>query len=62
MKIVMSRENVGKVIEEDKFSCFVQGKGVGSNSTLCQFCRCWLHEICSVITGKVQSLASFNVR
>ena len=44
----------GKVTKEDKFPCTVCRKGVGSNSTLCQFCRCRVHKRCSCVRGKLK--------
>ena len=41
------------------FSWAVCRQGVGSNSILCQFCRCLLYKRCSGIRGKRRSL---NVR
>ena len=37
-------ENGGKVTIEGKFLCAVYKKGVGINSILCQFCRCWAYK------------------
>ena len=47
-KMMISCENVGtgKVALEGKFPCAVYRKGVGSNSILCQFCRCLVDKRC----------------
>ena len=41
---MISGENGGKITVEGKFPGVVCRKGVGSNSILCQFCRCWVHK------------------
>ena len=43
-----------KVTEGGKFPCDVCRNGVGSNSILCQFCRCWVHKRYSGIGGKLK--------
>ena len=53
-KTITSSENAEKVTEEGKFPCVVCRKDVGSNSILCQFCRCWLGNKCSDIRGKLK--------
>ena len=45
----LSIENAGKVTIEGKFPCAVCRKGIGSNSILCQFCKCRVHKRCSGI-------------
>ena len=52
-KTMINSENAGKVTVEGKFPCAVCRKGVGSNSSLCQFCRCWVHKGCGVIRAKL---------
>ena len=42
-KMKINSENAGQVTVEDKFPYAVCRKGVGSNSILSQFCRCWKH-------------------
>ena len=44
-KMMISSENAGNAT----IACAVCRKGVGSNFTLCQFCRHWVHERCSGI-------------
>ena len=39
-KMIISSENPGKITIEATFPCAVCRKGVGSNSIICQFCRC----------------------
>ena len=60
-KIMISSENDGMVKTEDKFSCAVYRKGVGSNSILCQFCRWWVYKRCSGIRDKLKRIVSLNV-
>ena len=42
-KMMISCENAGKVTVEGKFLCVFCRKGLGSNSILCQSCRCWVN-------------------
>ena len=35
-------------------------KGVGSNTILCCFCRCWKHKRCSGIRGKLEEDCKFK--
>ena len=51
---MISCQNVGKATMERKFSCAVCRKGVGINSIICQFCRCWVHKRCSGVRGKLK--------
>ena len=60
-KIMISSENDGMVKTEDKFSCAVYRKGVGSNSILCQFCRWWVYKRCSGIRDKLKRMVCLNV-
>ena len=59
----LSIENAGKVTIEGKFPCAVCRKGIGSNSILCQFCKCRVHKRCSGIriTPPPLEIASLNV-
>ena len=52
--MMISSEDAGKVTEKGKLPSVVYRKGVGSNSIFCQFCRCWVHKICSSIRGKLK--------
>ena len=49
-KMMISNENAGKVTIEGKFSYSVCRKDVGSNSILCQFCKCLVHKRCKGIS------------
>ena len=54
---MMISENAGKDTIEGIFLCAVCRKGVGINSTLCQFCSCWVH---SGIRGKLKEDSKFT--
>ena len=58
--MMISGENAGKVTIKGKFLCAVCRKDVGSNSILCQFCRCWVHKRCSGIRGKLKVDSKFK--
>ena len=45
---------------EGKFPCATCRKRVGINSVLCQFSRCWVHERCSGIRGKLKEDGKFK--
>ena len=53
---------VKKVTIEGRFPCAVCRNGVESNSTLCQFCRCWVHKRCSGIRGKLKEDSKGRVK
>ena len=59
-KIMINSESARKVKIESKFPCTVCRKGVGRNSILSQFCRCWLHKRCSGIRGKLKEDSKFK--
>ena len=40
--MMTSSENAGKATIEGKFPCVVCRNGAGSNSLLCQCCKCWV--------------------
>ena len=52
-KKIISSENGGKNAIEAKFPCVICRNNVGSNSRICQFCRCWVHGRSSGIRGKL---------
>ena len=52
--MIISSKNTKKVAEESKLFCAIFRNAVGSNSTLCQFCTCWVHERCNGIRHKVE--------
>ena len=58
--MMSSDDNAGKVTEEGKFPCVVCRKIVGSNSILCQFCRCWVNMKHSCIRGKLKENSKLN--
>ena len=51
-----------KILERlrKKPSLSVCSKGVGSNSSSGQFCRCWMHKECSGIRGKPKHDSEFK--
>lgn len=60
--MIISSKNTKKVAEESKLFCAIFRNAVGSNSTLCQFCTCWVHERCNGIRHKVEKMAYLNER
>ena len=56
----INSENNGKVTEEGKFLSAACRKGLGSNSILCQFCRCWEHKRCSDVRGALKEDGKFK--
>ena len=58
-KMMLSSETTGKATMKGKFPSAVCRKGVGSNFTLCQFCRCSVHKRCSSIRGKLREDGKF---
>ena len=58
--MLISSENAAKVTGEGKFPCAVCKNRVGSNSILCQFCRCWVHKRCRDIRGKLKENDTFT--
>ena len=58
---MISNENAGgNITMEGKLPCVVCKKGAHINSILCQFCRCWVHQRCSGITGKLKEDNKFK--
>ena len=55
-KIMISRENAGKVKREGFLVLF----GIDSCSILSRFCRCWVHKRCSGIRGKLEEDTKFK--
>ena len=58
--MIISSENAGKVTTQGKFPCAVCRKGLGSNSILSTFCRCWLHKRCSGIRDKLKEDSKYK--
>ena len=58
-KKMISSEN-GQKVAENKFPCAISRKGVGSNSILWPFCRCWVHKRYSGTRGKLKVNSKFN--
>ena len=48
-KKVVSCEKEGQVRKEGKFPCAVYRKGACNSSVMCQFFKCWMHEIVVVV-------------
>ena len=57
---MISDKNAGKVSIEEKIPCAVCRNGVGSNSILSQFCRCWVHKISSYIRTTLKDQSKFK--
>ena len=57
---MMITSKIWKVTLEGKFPCAVFRKVLGSNSILCQFCRCWVHKRCSFIKAKQNDNSKFK--
>ena len=57
----VNREMLGRLQWKASFLLlFVCIKGVGSDSILCQFCRCWMCEGCSGIRGSLKEDSKFK--
>ena len=44
-RVMITSKNTEKLTEEGKFPLAVWRKSVGSNSILCQFCRCQVKDV-----------------
>ena len=60
--MMISSENAGKVTMEGKLPSAVCRQGLGINSILCQFSRCWVHKRCSGIKDKLKEESKFTRR
>ena len=61
-KAKVSNEKARKVKKQEKFPCTKCRKGVGSNSILCQFFKCWVHKRCTGVRGRLKQDDEFNCR
>ena len=59
-KKMISSENAGNATVERKFPYAVLRKGIGNNSILYNFCRCWIHKGCSGIKGNLKNDSKFK--
>ena len=50
-KIMISSEKTENVSRERNLKYEISRNGVGSNSILCQFCKCWVYKECLVPAG-----------
>ena len=57
---MISSENAGNATVERKFPYAVLRKGIGNNSILYNFCRCWMHKGCSGIKGNLKNDSKFK--
>lgn len=53
INMMISRDKHKKVTKEEKILFVVYTKYAGSNSTLCQFCICWLPKRCSGVRNSL---------
>ena len=58
--MMISCKIVGKLTIEGKYPCATCRKSVSNKFILCQFCRCWVHETCSGIRGKLKEDSKFK--
>ena len=58
--MTISIENAGKIMVEGKFYPAVCRKGIASNSTLYQCCKCWMHKRCSGISSELKGDSKFK--
>ena len=58
--MMISNEKAGKVRKEGNITCAICRKGVDSNFTLYQFCKCWVHKWCSGISGRLKQDDEFK--
>ena len=59
-KIITDGGNSAKVTMEGRFPCAAYKNGVGINSILCQFCRCWVYKRYNSIGGKLKKDNKFK--